>query len=267
MTADGGSTQGGTGGNRRDHSPSGRPDQRTQPPSVLGPCRDRGGPADDRARCIGGHRGPALGPTGAAHLRGRSPVGDERLYLGLRKPAAPRRPDRRLPGTAQDVLRRPPRVRHRLRPRWPGAELGHALRCPRPAGCLRCGHGARRPLAAHRHLHRTPRAGPGLRGLRRHRRRRRRHRARPRRDPHPVRVVAVDAADQRSHRIDHRIRGDPGHRREQGNHPLRVRHPRRGHRHRGPVPVGLRVHGCRHRGVGSTADRRHAGRSRGDPSG
>ena len=44
---------------------------------------------------------------------------------------------------------------------------GHALRRPRPAGCLRRGDGAGRPVAAHRHLHRAARAGPGLRRLRR----------------------------------------------------------------------------------------------------
>ena len=87
-----------------------------------------------------------------------------------------------------------------LRPGRPGPELGHALQRPCPAGRLRRHHGARRPVAAHRGLHRAQGAGPGLRRLRRHRRRRRRHRPHPRWLPDRVRLVALDPADQRADR-------------------------------------------------------------------
>ena len=48
--------------------------------------------------------------------------------LGVRRPAADRRADRRLHGPQAHVHHQPPGLRRRLRPRWAGAERGHALR-------------------------------------------------------------------------------------------------------------------------------------------
>ena len=259
---------GGTNDNHRDRSNRKSARGRARSPSLLGPGRDRGGPADDRARRLGRHRRPALGPEGAAHLDRQPAVGDERLHPGLRQPAPARRPDRRLPGTAPNVLLRIDRLRRRLRPRRAGPELGHALRGPRPARRLRRGHGPGRPVPPDHHLHRAPRTGPGLRRLRRDRRGRRGHRPGPGWDPHPAGVLALDAADQRAHRAVGRVCRQPVHPREPGRVTVRVRHPGRGLGHRRAVPPGLRIHHRRNQRMGGPAHRRpparcrrHAGRS------
>ena len=171
-----------------------------RPQALLVPGRHRRGPAHDRARRLGRHRGPALRPARPAHLGGQPAVGHERVHPGLRQPAAARRSDRRLPRPAPDVHRRASRLRCRLGPRRPGPELGHALRGPRPAGRLRRRDGPGGAVPSHRHLHRSPRAGPRLRRLRRHLRRWGRHRPRPGRDPDATGVVAVDPPHQRPHR-------------------------------------------------------------------
>ena len=55
--------------------------------------------------------------TLAAYLHRQPPVGHDRLHPGLRGPAAPGRPDRRLCRTQADLHRRPPRLRRFLRAR------------------------------------------------------------------------------------------------------------------------------------------------------
>ena len=85
-----------------------------------------------------------------------------------------------------------------------------AVRSPGPARRVRGPHGAGGPLAGHRHLHRGPRAGPGLRRLGRHRRRRSGHRAGARRRAHPVRLLALVPAGQHPDRLAGRGRGPCG---------------------------------------------------------
>ncbi len=197
------------GGDRNDLDPrppqrGDRPRRRRRPcagPQALPrPRRHRRRPADGGARRLRRDHRPALGAAGPAHLDGQPPVDADRVHPGLRRPPAAGWPHRRLPRPQAHVRHQPDRLRRGVGPRRAGAELGHAVRRPRPAGCVRRDHGAGRTVAAHRGLHRAQGAGPGLRRLRRHRRRRRRHRPHPRRRPHRVRLVALDAADQRAHR-------------------------------------------------------------------
>ena len=168
----------------------------------------------------------------AAHLPGRPAVGHERVHARLRQPAASRRPDRRLPRTPTDVHRRPARVRGRFCAGRAGPGSGDAVRSPGAARRVRRHHGARRVVAADRHLHRSPRAGPRLRRLRRHRGWRRGYRVGPRRHLDAVGVVALDPADQRADRAAGRSGRQPGHPRESRRAPGRLRHPRRAHRDR-----------------------------------
>ena len=203
-----------------------------------------------------------VGPAGPAHLGRQPAVGHRRLHPGLRQPAAPGRSDRRLPRTPAHVHHRADRFRGRFGPRRPGPGPGHAVRGPGPAGCVRRRDGAGGPVAAHRDLHRAPRAGPGLRRLRRHRRRRSRHRARAGRDADPAGVVALDAAHQRAHRAGGGGGGEPGRPREQGRVEGRLRPPRRGDGHRRAVPPRLRLHRGRHPRVGGAAHHRPARRRR-----
>ena len=107
---------------------------------------------------------------------------------------------RGLPGSQAHVHHQPDRLCGRLGLGRSGRELGHAVRRPRPAGGLCGDHGAGGAVAAHRGLHRAQGAGPGLRRLRRDRRRGRGHRPHPGRRADPVRLMALDAADQRPHR-------------------------------------------------------------------
>ena len=145
------------------------------------------------------HR-PALGPAFAPHLDGQPAMDADGVHPRLRRPPAARRTHRRLPGSQAHVHRQPDRLRGRVGPGRSGRELGHAVRCPRPARGVRRHHGPGGAVAAHRGLHRAQGAGPGLRRLRRDRRRRCGHRPHSRRRADPVRLLALDAADQRPHR-------------------------------------------------------------------
>jgi hypothetical protein len=165
--------------------------------------------------------------------------------------AAARRPHRRFHGPQADVRDQPGRLRRRLRAGRTGPERGHALRSPGPPRGVRRHHGSRRPVLDHRHLHRGQRTSPGLRGLRRHLRRRRRHRADPGRSADPVRLVALDAADQRADRPDRRRPLPPGWSRRAGpratcNYDV----SRSAHRHRRTGGPGLRLHQSRVRRLG-----------------
>ncbi len=166
----------------------------------------------------------------------------DRLHPGLRRTPAPGRTPRRLPGSQTDVHHQPDRLCGCLHPGRSGAELGHAVRCPRAARGLRGHHGPCCPVPPHRGLHRAKGAGPRLRRLRQHRGRRSRHRPHPRRRPDPVRVMALDPADQRPHRHRDGYRRNTLHHREQEPRSSRVRHPGRGHGHRGTPRARLRLH-------------------------
>ncbi len=217
---------------------------------MAGPGGHRRRPADGRARRVDRDDRSAVGPESSAHLRRRSSMGHHRLHPCLRRPAAARRPDRRLHGSQADVRRRPDRLRCRLRARGGRPERGDVVRGPGPAGCVRRPHGAGRPVADHRHLHRAHRAGQGLRRLRRDRRRRCGDRPNRRWGAHAVRHLALVPTGQCARRRpDRPLRGparpgEPG----GGQHPLR--HPRRHRVVRRPGVAGLRVHQGHHRRLG-----------------
>ena len=124
-------------------------------------ARHRDRPAHDRPRRLRRHDCPAIGPTGAAHLRRQPPVGAYRLHPCLRRPAADRRSDGRLHGPQADVHHQPARLRRRLGARRPGAKPGHAVRRQSPPGCLRRRHGPGLTVPAHRHVHRSRGNEPG----------------------------------------------------------------------------------------------------------
>ena len=134
-------------------------------------------------------------------------------------------------------------------------------------GAFAADHGARRPVAAHRGLHRAEGAGPCLRRLRRHRRRWRRHRPHPGWLPDRVRLVALDPPDQRADRHRGGRGGLPLHHREPGLVQPRVRHPRRGDRDGWPARPGLRLHQGRHGRLGLIDHRQPVRRGRGAPGG
>ena len=111
------------------------------------------------------------------HLRRRPAVGHHRLHPGLRRPAAARRPDRRLFGRKRTFLIGLVGFAGASALGGAAAGLGHAVRRPRPAGRLRarCSPPPRSSLLDH-DLHRPQGARQGVRHLRRDRRRRRRDR-------------------------------------------------------------------------------------------
>ena len=79
------------------------------------------------------HR-PAVGPAVARILQRRPAVGGDGLHVGVRRPAAPRRPDQRHDRAQADPDDRRRRLRRRLRPRRRVPDHRHAHRRPGPAG-------------------------------------------------------------------------------------------------------------------------------------
>ena len=86
----------------------------------------------------------------AAHLHRQPPVDGDRLHPRLRRPVAARRPHRRLRGPQAHLHRRPARLRRGVGPRRRGRQRPHALRGPRPPGCLRPPCWPRRPSRSSR---------------------------------------------------------------------------------------------------------------------
>ena len=110
-------------------------------------------------------------------------------------------PHRRLRRAQAHPAGRSARVRGSVGARRPGARRQPSVRRPGPAGGVRGPDGAGGALAGHRHLHRGPGTGPGLRRLGSDRRRRPGHRAGARRRAHPVRLLAVVPAGQHADRL------------------------------------------------------------------
>ena len=170
-------------------------------------------------------------------------MGDHRLHPGLRRTPAAWRPDRRLRWPQADVHRRPDRVRRCIGPRGSGPGPGPAVRRTGPAGGLRRGDGPGGPVPVDHHLSVRPQgAGQGLRCLRGGVRRRGRHRCPARRDPDPVRLVALVPAGERPHRPPGRLLCLPCGPREPGVGEHQVRRARRPPVHGRAGQPGLRVH-------------------------
>ncbi len=176
------------------------------------------------------------------HQRRRPAVGGHGVHPHLRRPAAARRPHRRLRGPQARLHHRSARVRRRLGARRHRADGGAAVRGPRAAGRVRRAAGAGGAVADHGDLPRAQGARPRVRRLRRDRRRWRRDRTAARRRPHRVPLVALVPAGQHPDR-DHRggagcaVRaGEPG----RGRRELRRRRCR--HRHARTRRAGVRLH-------------------------
>ena len=208
----------------------------------MGADRARRRPADDRARRVDReHRAP-LGAGGPRDQQRRPAVGRHGLHAGLRRPAAARRPDRRLHGSQAHVHHRPARVRRRLRPRWPGRQPGAAVRGPRTPGRVRRTDGPGRPVPGDRHVHRAQGARQGVRRVRCAGGRWRRDRADRRRRADGVRLLALVPGRQRPGG-DHRgARRGPAGAREQGARRHAVRRPGGPARDGRAVLAGVRVH-------------------------
>ena len=149
------------------------------------------------------------------------------------------------------------------RDRRPGPERHHAVRRAGAAGRVR--RAARPGLAgaAHRAVHRGPRAGQGVRRVRRDRRRRLGGRPAARRRAHRVRQLALVPAGEHPGRPGRAGPGHPAGAREQGARQHHVRHPWRDRHHRRPRLAGLRLHrgGQAGQGLGRRHhDRLHRGR-------
>ena len=189
----------------------------------------------------------------------RPDLGRHRLHLHARRAAAARRPGRRPVRPPARVPGRPRRVRRGVRPRGLRARPRHPGRGSRPAGRLRRDPDPDRAVAGRDHLHRTARAGPGVRRVRRRRLERRSGRAAARRRPDRVRRLALVPVRQRRRRRG-RVRRRPR------RAPPRRRLPRGAPRHRLRCPGHdrpgrdrARLRPRRHRGLGLRAGARPGG--------
>ncbi|CAM5654665.1 hypothetical protein SCALM49S_01137 [Streptomyces californicus] len=149
-------------GNRRGGPPCGS----FGPTALVGADGDLGGDVDGGAgRLRHQHRPPAR-PGRAGHQRREPAVGGDRLRPRLRRSAAARGARRRLRRPQARLPDRPGRFRRRLHARGYRPEWDDAVRRTRPARRIRRTAGPGRTVPDRGHLHRTARAGQGVRRLR-----------------------------------------------------------------------------------------------------